>query len=87
MSERPVGRSDARCRGCRDRRVGSGTEEGDEERQGTDGERCDGCRGEMLSVSSCSGFNDNGVVQERLYDTLIDLLQVRLDTTPLVEMS
>lgn len=38
-------------------------------------------------MSSCSGFNDNGVVQERLYDTLIDLLQVRLDTTPLVEMS
>jgi hypothetical protein len=87
MSERPVGRTDTRCRGCRNGRVGSGTEEGDEEGQGTDGERCDGCRGEMLSVSSLSGSNDNGVVQDRSYNTLIDLLQVRLDTTPLVEVS
>ena len=87
MSKRLISRSDTRCRGCRDRRVGSGTEEGDEERQGTDGERCDGCRGEVLSVSSCSGFNENGVVQDRSYNTLIDLLQVRFDTTPLVEVS
>jgi hypothetical protein len=87
MSERPIGRSDARCRGCRDRRVGSGTEEGDEEGQGTDGERCDRRRGEVLSVSSLSVYNDNGVVQDRSYNTLIDLLQVRFDTTPLVEVS
>lgn len=38
-------------------------------------------------MSSCLGFHDNGIVQDRLYNTLIDLLQVRLDTTPLVEMS
>lgn len=38
-------------------------------------------------MSSLSVYNDNGVVQDRSYNTLIDLLQVRFDTTPLVEVS